>query len=298
MDVLIPNLLNIEKEWVHKILFTILTIIIFSLINAVTKIIIYKRIKDLKSRFNRKKTASYISVFIATLIIIRIWFAGFHTFITFLGILSAGIAIALKDIILNYAGWTYIIWRKPFILGQRIQIGDIKGDVVDIRPFQFILMEIGSWVGADQSTGRLVHIPNGLVFTTPIHNYEAGFSFIWSEILINITFESNWEKAKEILYKVLKETTPDNTETLKKQLHEAANEYLIYHNISSPIVYTFLSKQGIEFNIRYLVPPRERRLTDSKISEEILRRFLEEKDINYSYPTTRFVDYPSERKDK
>ena len=297
MENLTLNLFEIEQSLLHKIILSLAVIVLVSTINTIIKFVMRKHISDLKARFNWTKTIYYINVIIGTLVIGKIWFAGFNSILTFLGLLSAGIAIALKDIMLNYAGWIYIVWKKPFHLGERIQVGDIKGDVVDIRSFQFILMEIGNWVHADQSTGRLIHIPNGQIFTTPIHNYEAGFTYIWSEILVNITFESNWEKAKNILLQILNEKAPNLSETFKNQLEEAAKEYLIYYNNYTPIVYTNITKQGIGFDLRYLVAPRERRAIDSIIMEEVLVTFSKEKDINFSYPTTRFLDYTTERKD-
>ena len=74
---------------------------------------------------------------------------------TFLGLLSAGVAIALKDPLVNLAGWGFIVWRKPFGIGDRIQLGDSRGDVIDQRIFMFTLMEIGNWVDAERSTGRV-----------------------------------------------------------------------------------------------------------------------------------------------
>ena len=95
---------------------------------------------------------------------------GLRSLGTFLGLLSAGLAIALKDVVASMAGWIFILWRRPFQLGDRIQIGDRAGDVVDLRLFQFTLLEIGNWVDADQSTGRSIHVPNGAVFTEPLFN--------------------------------------------------------------------------------------------------------------------------------
>ena len=96
-------------------------------------------------------------------------------------------------------GWCFILIRQPFKVGDRIQIGKVAGDVIDIRFFNFQLNEIGNWVDADQSTGRIIHIPNGIVFTEPQANYTAGFQYIWNEIPVLVTFESDWKKAKQLL---------------------------------------------------------------------------------------------------
>src|SRR5436309_2546056 len=118
---------------------------------------------------------------------------------TFLGLFTAGLAIALKDIVANLAGWAYIVWRRPFDVGDRVQIGPHAGDVIDLHLFQFTLNEIGNWVKADQSTGRIIHIPNGKVLSEPLANYDKGFRYIWNEIPVVISFESDWKQAKRLL---------------------------------------------------------------------------------------------------
>src|SRR5207247_865051 len=93
----------------------------------------------------------------------------------------------------------FILWRRPFEVGDRVQIGPHAGDVIDLGLFQFTLNEIGAWVNADQSTGRIIHVPNGKVFTDPVANYNKGFRYIWNEVPVVVTFESDWRKAKQIL---------------------------------------------------------------------------------------------------
>lgn len=140
------------------------------------------------------------------IVIIELWSGSFVSFSTYFGLLSAGLAIALKDLVINIAAWGFIPARWPFEVGDRIEIGQISGDVIDQRIFQFTLMEIGNWVKGDQSTGRIIHIPNQQVFTMPLANYNKGFQYIWNELNIVVTFESNWEKAKKLLMKLLLST--------------------------------------------------------------------------------------------
>ena len=98
------------------------------------------------------------------LVVWPIWLEGIRSFATYFGLLSAGLAVALKDPITNLIGWAFIIWRKSFEVGDRVEIGEYAGGVVDQRIFQFSLMEISNWVAADQSTERILHVPNGMVF--------------------------------------------------------------------------------------------------------------------------------------
>jgi small-conductance mechanosensitive channel len=121
-----------------------------------------------------------------------IWVEELLSLSTFLGLVSAGLAIALREPLINLMGWAFIVWRRPFEMGDRIEIGGQAGDVIDMRVFQFTLLEIGNWVDADQSTGRAIHVPNGKVFSESLANYSKGLAYIWNEIPVRVTFESDW----------------------------------------------------------------------------------------------------------
>ncbi len=147
-----------------KVLTTVIIIFSLWLLNVVVTNVIEKRVSELKSRYTWRKTVSYVIVFGGIFIVSRVWLEGIQSLATFLSLLSAGFAIALKDLVANLAGRILLVWRRPFDIGNRIQVGEISGDVIDLRPFQFTLLEIGNWVKADQSTGRTVHVPNNKVF--------------------------------------------------------------------------------------------------------------------------------------
>jgi small-conductance mechanosensitive channel len=217
-----------------------------------------------------------------------VWLPVFEEFGTFLGLFTAGIAIALKDPLTNLAGWFFILFRKPFAVGARVQIGENTGDIVDIRLFQFTMLEIGNWVEADQSTGRIIHLPNGKVFLEPQANYSSGFEYIWNEIRVNITFESDWEKAKQILEKIIKKHSENVEVSAKKEILEASKNYMIYYKHLTPIVYTEGKEFGVRLTIRYLCNPRRRRGSENEIWLKVLAAFKADANINFAYPTTRF----------
>ncbi len=127
----------------------------------------------------------------------------------------------------NVAAWAFIIWRRPFEVGDRIQIGPHAGDVIDLGLFQFTLNEIGAWVNADQSSGRIIHVPNGKVFTDPVANYNKGFKYIWNEVPVVVTFESDWRKAKQILAKIAVKHAEHLTAQAEQELLTASRQYLI-----------------------------------------------------------------------
>ncbi len=274
---------------------TILTIALLWVLNRLLSGLLNRSVKNIEYRYQWQKATGYLLSLIGLIVIGRIWLTGMETLVTFLGLLSAGIAIALKDPLMNIAGWAYILMRKPFDVGDRIEINGVAGDVVDIRIFQFSIMEIGNWVHADQSTGRVLHIPNGVIFNTILGNYTRGFEYIWNELEVLVTFESNWKKSKEILQKIVDDFSTDTLPEMEKKLRETSQPYMIKTGKVTPIVYTAVANSGILLTIRYLCNPRRRRSSTGIIWENTLSAFAEEEDIQLAYPTQRFYNQAQEK---
>lgn len=266
---------------------TILIILILWLIKkGAFKLIARGKEIEIKKQFHTRKTIEYVLVFIGLLLVGNIWITNFQSITTFLGLLSAGIAIALKDIFVNIAGWVFIYWRKPFDVGDRIQIGELKGDVVDLRLFQFSMLEVGNWVDGEQSTGRIVHVPNAKVFLDPQANYSQGFDFIWNEQQVYIGLESDYKKASLLLREIMNELLSPDFNTIESELRKAQKEHFISFSQYTPIVYTKIQERGIQLSLRYLCKPRKRRVIEHQITEEIIDRFRAQKDIRIVYPIT------------
>jgi small-conductance mechanosensitive channel len=258
--------------------------------------IVYRRFTDPWTRYRWRKGVTYVALAIALVVIGREWLEGFKSLATFIGLVSAGIAIALKDPLANLAGWAFIAWSRPFEVGDRIEIAKHKGDVIDLHLFQFTLNEIGGWVDADQSTGRIVHIPNQQVFTEAVSNYDKGFKYIWNEVPVVVTYESNWKKAKEILGTIALKHAEHLTAEAERDLLAASRQYLINYKKLTPIVYTTTTASGILLTIRYLIEPRRRRGTVSAIWDDILTEFAQSPDIELAYHTVRSFSNPIEGK--
>jgi small-conductance mechanosensitive channel len=188
------------------------------------------------------------------------------------------------------------MWRRPFEAGDRIELGGHKGDVIDIRLQQFTLNEIGNWVDADQSSGRIIHIPNGKIFTDPCANYDRGFRYIWNEVPVVVTFESNWRKAKDILTRIAFKHAEHLTAQAEQDLLSASRQYLINYTKLTPIVYTKVIDSGVQLTIRYLIEPRKRRGTEHAIWEDILTEFEATTDVELGYHTVRSFKLTEEGK--
>ncbi len=280
--------LGLNSSVVTRLLWTIVVVAVLWLVRVVVLRIAWRHADDPRSRYAWRKAVSYITALLGILIVGRIWVSGFKSVATFAGLLSAGIAISLKDVFVNLAGWLFILWRRPFVVGDRVEVAGHRGDVVDLRVFQFTLMEVGNWVDADQSTGRMLHVPNGLVLGTPVANYGQGFDYIWNEIPVLVTFESDWKKAKAILLGIAEKHSEDPREKAAEEVREASKKYMVFYSALTPTVYTSVEASGILLTVRYLCPPRRRRGTTHMIWEDVLEAFGAEPGIDLAYPTTRF----------
>ncbi|HEV2749526.1 MAG TPA: mechanosensitive ion channel family protein [Gemmatimonadales bacterium] len=288
--------LGMNPELQVRLLATVATVVGLWLLQKLILALVYRRVRDPWSRYRWRKSLTYVFMAAGIVIVGRMWFAGVQALATFFGLLSAGLAIALKDPVLNLAGWAFIMWRRPFEVGDRVQIGTHAGDVIDLGVFQFTLNEIGAWVQADQSTGRIIHIPNGKVFTDPVANYNKGFRYIWNEVPVVVTFESDWRKAKQILGKIAVKHAEHLTAQAEQELLSASQQYLINYRKLTPIVYTNVTDYGVQLTIRYLIEPRKRRGTEHAIWEDILTEFASCSDIDLAYHTTRSFKYTEEGK--
>ncbi len=279
-----------------KILISIIVILLFMVVRLALLKILWRQTEDVKIRYKWKKVLTYFLAFIVLMLLAQVWFEGFRNIGTYIGLLSAGIAIALKDLVANVAAWLFIVVRRPITVGDRIEIGAVKGDVIDIRLFQFTLLEIGNWVDADQSTGRIIHVPNGKIFTDYQANYTRGFQFIWHEIPVLLTFESDWRKAKDILFEIVSKHTEHLTREAEKKIKLAARQYMIFYSRLTPTVYTSVRDSGILLTIRYICGARNRRGTEEQVWEDVLTEFANHPNIDFAYPTQRFYDNRSEGK--
>ena len=165
-------------------------------------------------------------------------------------------------------------------MGDRVQIGVHAGDVIDINFFKFTLMEIGHWGEGEQSSGRIIHIPNGKLFTETLANYGKGFKYIWNEVPVLITFESDWKGAKKILHDISIKHGEHVTKAAARKFKETSKLFMMYKPDFNPQVYTKVEDSGILLTIRYLCNPRKRRITSQMIWEDILESFTWEKHVS------------------
>ncbi len=207
--------------------------------------------------------------------------------VAILTVVGAGLAIALREALLSIVGWLRIMLVHPYQPGDRIEINGVRGDVIDIRLMRTTLMEIGGWVEADQSTGRLVHVPNAWVFLYPVYNYTQSFRFIWNELSVTVTFRSDWQAARDIMESLARESTAIIERQVAKEIRQMSREFLVHYSILTPFVYVRIVENGIRLTLRYLCEVRKRRSTEHALMVSILEAFRQHGGIEFAYPAVQ-----------
>ena len=271
-----------------RIAATLATVVIALVVRWLIVRWLNRTITDGDVLFRARKAITYITMSVAVFLLTWIWVPFFDDLGTFLGLLVAGLAIALADVFLDLAGWLYIMLRRPFRVGDRIEIDGTAGDVVDVRAFRFTLLEIKSWVDADQSTGRLVHVPNGHLFRHPTANYTEGFFHIWHEMPVLVTFESDWRRAEELIRAALEPLAIAEEDFRREEAAASATrDYVIKFREMGATVYVSTRDSGVLLTARLLVEARSRRNVEDEFWRALLTAFEAEPSVELAYPTVR-----------
>lgn len=272
------------------------TIIFFLFFEIVKKIGIYflRKIKDSKKEYLYTHKLKIIISICKFIIILFIWSKYLSAFLTLISFISAGFTIALRDLIFNFFSGIYIKIKKPFNLEDRIEINNYKGDVVNINTLSFELLEVNNEDFIGQSTGVITHVPNSLIFSYPLRNYNKAFKYIWNELVVMVPLNFDIEKAKGVIYRIINNNDvikgiPDK---MKRQLNNVSTDYRIYYNHYTPIIYTKVVGDYVEYTVRYLVHPMKARYVNSSLWKHLLLAYQkgEIELYNKDYVTERIIE--------
>lgn len=279
-------------------------IIIWLIIKAVQRNFLSK-IKDNENRYRAKKFGSFVGYFLTIVLFTVVFSDKLGGLTVALGVAGAGIAFALQEVIASFAGWLAIMFGGFYKTGDRVQLGGIKGDVMDIGVLRTTIMETGEWVDGDLYNGRIVLIANSFVFKAPVFNYSGEFPFLWDEIKIPIQYGSNYEKAKEIFEQVGELIAGDLTLQSRKKWTSLQKKYRLEDARTEPMVSLTANDNWVEFTLRYVVSYKKRRATKSELFTQILKRVeATNGEIKFASATFQIVGTPefkvkiSEDKDK
>lgn len=282
MDIIknISEMLTIESnEYVILVIKSLLFIILFRLLSKIIVLLCAKKIKRSRTVFMFNHRVSVILNIITLIVIVIIWEPHLKNVLTLISFISAGMTIAMRDVILNLFAGIFINARKPFKLEDRICIDGLIGDVVVINALSFKILEVKEKEFGEQSTGLIINIPNSFVFSKPLKNYNTAFKYIWDEITIKLPLDANINKNKKELLNIIEKNpiVASIPKKMDKEIHDASLDYRIYYNHLEPIIYTKIIDDHVELTARFLVHPKKSRIVEDDLWLNILEKYKAKK---------------------
>lgn len=266
----LSKITTIDVGIINLLLSTFIVLLIFYIIKKLGKIFINRKTEG-RTEFFFNQTFQVVVNFIEIIVLIAVWADSIKSFVTLISVISAAMTIALRELILNFFCGVYIKAKKPFKIEDRIEVDDIRGDVMNISLFNFEILEISSKEENGQSTGVVVTFPNSIVMSKPVKNITKGFKYVWNELVINIDLDCDLVKNKQTIYKIVNniETIRNIPIKMKEQIKHMTGENRIYFNKYDPMIYTKLVDDHIELTVRYLMHPKKSRYVESVLWNKI-----------------------------
>ncbi len=250
-------------------------------------------VRDSETGYRLRKMITFLGYIAAVLVITSVYSGGLSSLTVAFGVAGAGIAFALQEVIASFAGWFAISFAGFYKTGDRVQLGGIKGDVIDIGVLRTTLMEVGQWVNADLYSGRVVRIANSFVFKEPVFNYSGDFPFLWDEIVVPVKYGSDRVLARRILERVIEEVIGEYTRQAEKAWARMTSIYMVENARVEPMVTLVATDNWLEFTIRYVVDFKLRRTTKDRLFQKILDEFeATEGRVSIASATFHLVETP------
>jgi len=233
------------------------------------------RVEDKRTRFSIRQGIRFAGYVVAVLLIISVFSGELPALSVALGVAGAGIAFALQEVIASLAGWIAISFGQFYTMGDRVQLGGIRGDVIHIGALRTSLMEIAEWVKADQYSGRVVRISNAFVFKEPVFNYSEEIPFIWDEITLPVRYGSDHRLAREMLLEAAEAVVGDTVESFTRSWEDMQRRYPVEPASVEPAVFLIADDNWMHCTLRYPVNAKRRRTVHDELFMHVLDAIAE-----------------------
>ena len=299
------TLIGATSHNLHKLILTIGFIavawVIAWILRQILKLFIGTR-SGTRFQFWAKQGVSLVIAAIVILGVLSIWFDSPARLASVLGLIGAGIAFALQRVITAVAGYFVILRGKTFNVGDRIQMGGVRGDVIGLTFMQTRIMEMGqspreegdqkSWIYSRQFTGRIVTVTNDKVFDCPVYNYTHEFAYLWDEISIPIHFHQDFAKAEQIILDAAKKYAESGETLGKVEVKRLEQRFGIDVGQIEPHVFWRITENWLDLTVRFLGPDHGIRKIKDSMTRDILAAFDKNK-IMIAAPRQESVSEPA-----
>jgi len=276
-----------------KLFLSLVVVVITLIVYRVIRNTIKRRIED-ATRLQSMRVAVRNVLAVAGFVIIAIiWLPTGNNLAIALGILGAGLAIASQEMIGSLVAGLNIWVGNLYRVGDRVRIGEVIGDVMDISLLRTTVMEVGEWVKADQYTGRVVTVANRVVWVNPVYNFTQHWGYLWDEITLPITYESDWQRAAELMLEHGQTYTAELQADAEAGLSRLVDRYPLKESKVEPTLYLAMTDNWIEMTLRFVVDAQERRRVKDHLHRELLLNFQAEENISVASTTIEIVGFPT-----
>jgi small-conductance mechanosensitive channel len=298
------KLVAVNARNAEKLVFSIILLLALTLISRILRAIVARigSHDSVRAAFWSRQAIHLTTAVVLIVGLLSIWFDDPARLTTALGLVTAGVAFALQRVITAFAGYFVILRGKTFNVGDRIVMGGVRGDVIELGFIQTTVMEMGQpsavqnadpamWVRGRQYTGRIVTITNDKIFDEPVYNYSRDFPYLWEELAIPIAYDADRRRAEEILLEVAHARTVQLNEIGEEAIRELERRYFVRRSELGPRVYYRLTDSWVEMSIRFITQDAGIREVQDAISREIIER-LQESGIGIASGTYQVVGMP------
>lgn len=282
---------------VNRLLYLSIGILLVFILTSLLKRTISAKIENTDHRYRVRKAVNLVGYLLIVLIILLVYGDRLGTLGVALGVAGAGVTFALQEVIVSFAGWLSIILSGTPSVGQRVKIGDAKGDIIDIGVMRTTIMEMGDWVKGDQYNGRIITLANSYVFKERIHNYSAEYPFLWDEVEVPIRTESDHELARKVFTDVVNEICKDYAVRSEAEWKKLAYKFRVEQANVLPTVSLRFDQNWITFTLRYIVDYKSRRSTKDRIFTALLNEIAKHENINIATTTSEVTSIVMPRED-
>ncbi|MBI1288339.1 MAG: mechanosensitive ion channel [Flavobacteriales bacterium] len=285
------SFLDTLDTWLHnaafnRLVYVGLGIVVVIILTAFLKRIVNTNITNTDHRYRVRKAVNFIGYLLIVLITLVVYADKLGNLGVALGLAGAGITFALQEVIVSFAGWLNIILSGTPSVGQRVKIGEAKGDIIDIGVMKTTIMEIGDWVDGDLYNGRIITMANSYVFKQLVSNYSAEFPFLWDEIQVPVRTESDHALARKIFTDVVNDVCQDYALKSQKDWKRLANKFRVEEARVLPTVTLRFDENWITFTLRYIVDYKSRRSTKDRIYTALLDEIGKHENIGIATTTS------------
>ena len=271
------------EKWLHdpvvnKLIITLIGIIIIIILIRFIQRALGRYIQETNTRYRARKIITFVGYLLAAFLITAVFSDKLGGLNIALGVAGAGIAFALQEVIMSLAGWFAINFSNFYKTGDRVQIGGVKGDIIDIGLLRTTLMEVGEWVDGDLYNGRVVRVANSFVFKDPVYNYSGDFPFLWDEITIPVRYGSDFRFTYELLRRTADEVVGEYAQFALKAWESLVKKFMIENAVVEPLVTMTANQDWMTYTVRFVVDYKKRRTTKDKLFKRILEEIESNKE--------------------